>query len=72
MHAFYAALQQGSTKADALRQAQVALLTNDLDSLGIERGTIEIIGNATGRPIKQSALSHPYYWAPFILIGNGL
>ncbi|ASC70415.1 tetratricopeptide repeat domain protein [Halomicronema hongdechloris C2206] len=72
MNAFYAALRQGLTKADALQQAQVALLTNDLDSLGIERGTIEIIGTATGRPIKRSSLSHPYYWAPFILIGNGL
>jgi CHAT domain-containing protein/Tfp pilus assembly protein PilF len=37
--------KQGTTKAEALRQAQLALL----------RGT---------------NYSHPYYWAPFILIGN--
>jgi CHAT domain-containing protein len=27
----------------------------------------------TGQPLAQSTdLAHPYYWAPFILIGNGL
>jgi CHAT domain-containing protein/Tfp pilus assembly protein PilF len=48
MNAFYEALQKGNiTKAEALRQSQITLIT-DRDYI------------------------HPYYWAPFILIGNGL
>ncbi|NEQ89143.1 MAG: CHAT domain-containing protein, partial [Moorea sp. SIO2I5] len=50
MNKFYQVLKQGNvTKAEALRQAQIALITK------VEYG-----------------LDHPFYWAPFILIGNGL
>ncbi|NEP36683.1 CHAT domain-containing protein, partial [Moorena sp. SIO3B2] len=50
MNKFYEVLKQGNvTKAEALRQAQIALITK------VEYG-----------------LEHPYFWAPFILIGNGL
>ncbi|MBD2459957.1 tetratricopeptide repeat protein [Oscillatoria sp. FACHB-1407] len=55
MTAFYAALQQGMSEADALRQAQMTLINSDSES-----------ASTTQR------LTHPYYWAPFILIGNGL
>ncbi len=49
MNAFYATLKtNNTTKAEALQQAQIALITG------------------------SNNLSHPYYWAPFILIGNGL
>jgi CHAT domain-containing protein len=83
MQNFYGNLAKGTasapiSKAEALRQAQLNLLrgnsstTNHLDqrsSLGPE-----------ARPDSQTPLtnraasgfSHPYYWAPFILIGNGL
>ena len=47
MSEFYRALQKGSSKAEALRQAQIEL-------------------------INDSNYRHPLYWAPFILIGNGL
>jgi CHAT domain-containing protein len=61
MSAFYAALYQGKfTKAEALRQAQIALITGNLSAIGLQRGNIGV------------SLSDPYYWAPFILIGNGL
>ncbi len=53
MNAFYAALQKGKiTKAEALQQAQISLITSKSE--------------------EQQPLSHPYYWAPFILIGNWL
>ena len=54
MDRFYQELQEGNpTKAEALRQAQMALIT--------------------GKELaEQSNLEHPYYWAPFILIGHGL
>ncbi|MEQ9000945.1 MAG: CHAT domain-containing protein [Coleofasciculus sp. B1-GNL1-01] len=45
---FYQELAQANvTKAEALRQAQLALL-------------------------QQSRFRHPYYWAPFVLLGNWL
>ena len=43
-------------KAEALREAQLALLRSHLS--GIEKHS------ASGN------YAHPYYWAPFILIGN--
>ncbi len=53
---FYRALKTGNiTKANALRQAQLALIS----------------GNVKGEKDTNS-FRHPYYWAPFILIGDGL
>jgi CHAT domain-containing protein len=74
MDAFYAALEKGNiTKAEALRQAQIALITGDYTALGEQRG-LEVQQRISSRlpPTVNSRLSHPYYWAPFILIGNGL
>ena len=72
MEAFYTALAQDETSfSEALRQAQLALIYAD-DS---EAATTRQNQNAELRyqPQQQTAgLSHPYYWAPFILIGNGL
>ncbi|MEY3827692.1 MAG: hypothetical protein RLZZ148_2512, partial [Cyanobacteriota bacterium] len=36
-----------------------------------QRASIEIIRDGVP-PEVASRLSHPFYWAPFILIGNGL
>lgn len=61
MSAFYALLTPGNlTKSEALRQAQIALITGNLQSRS---------NNVTP---ANSSFNHPYYWAPFILIGNGL
>jgi CHAT domain-containing protein/Flp pilus assembly protein TadD len=74
MDAFYAALEKGNiTKAEALRQAQIALITGDYKALGEQRGlVVQQRINSSLPPQVNSSLSHPYYWAPFILIGNGL
>ncbi|MBE9109465.1 tetratricopeptide repeat protein [Nodosilinea sp. LEGE 07298] len=74
MNAFYAALQAGYTKAEALQLAQQALIAGDLEieSQGA-RADFNLITARTGLPAAVSDnLDHPYYWAPFILIGNGL
>jgi CHAT domain-containing protein/tetratricopeptide (TPR) repeat protein len=69
MTAFYSALKQGHSKTKALQLAQSALITNDFKLVGTDRaGVIRYIS-------KEEILarsSHPAYWAPFILIGNGL
>ena len=74
MDAFYAALENGNTtKAEGLRQAQIALITGNYTALGQQRG-LEVQQRISSSlpPTVNSQLSHPYYWAPFILIGNGL
>jgi CHAT domain-containing protein/Tfp pilus assembly protein PilF len=73
MSAFYNQLKQGNvSKAEALRQAQIALIQGK----GIQtqqRGSIAIKPtDGAGASRAPTRLNHPYYWAPFILIGNGL
>jgi CHAT domain-containing protein len=57
-------------KAEALRQAQLAFLhaASAAPHAGTGRG-VEIVGEPATNP-GASSYSHPYYWAPFILIGN--
>ena len=79
MDAFYTALNNGHTKAEALRRAQLALFHNNTSILkpSDDRG-IDIEWTDSETPLDvptqdlEGTLSHPYYWAPFILIGNGL
>jgi len=74
MQGFYEALQQeGATKAEALRQAQLALIGLGVEVAGEEeRGLVAVRSREELEPEVADRLSHPYYWAPFILIGNGL
>jgi CHAT domain-containing protein/tetratricopeptide (TPR) repeat protein len=72
MDAFYANLKQSMTKAEALRRAQIALITGTYSNVGGKRAEVEVTGSGKPRSISMDSLKHPYYWAPFILIGNGL
>ncbi|TVQ11318.1 MAG: CHAT domain-containing protein, partial [Leptolyngbya sp. DLM2.Bin27] len=74
MDAFYANLSQGLSKTEALQQAQIALIEGDFTASGVDRrASVDVISTQTGLPLGVAdRLSHPYYWAPFILIGNGL
>jgi CHAT domain-containing protein/tetratricopeptide (TPR) repeat protein len=74
MDAFYANLSGGMSKVEALQQAQLALIEGDFTASDVERGaSIEVVSTRTGLPVNvANTLTHPYYWAPFILIGNGL
>ncbi|MEM9976233.1 MAG: CHAT domain-containing protein [Cyanobacteria bacterium P01_D01_bin.2] len=67
MKEFYEALVKGNlSKTEALRQAQLALININESR---DRGSLVL---ADSIDLDPSDLSHPYYWAPFILIGNGL
>lgn len=67
MTEFYDALIRGNlSKAEALRQAQLAMIHINEEG---DRGGFEM---AASIGLDPNDLSHPHYWAPFILIGNGL
>jgi len=72
MNGFYRGLQSGMTKAEALQQAQIALITGEYTAVVGNRGIA--IALILDRLLRQAtgSRSHPYYWASFILIGNGL
>jgi CHAT domain-containing protein len=65
-------------KADALRQAQLALLRGSAAvevSSNAQRGLTRMNGAAAAGNFKadpNAPYAHPFYWAPFILMGNWL
>ncbi|MER0205039.1 MAG: CHAT domain-containing protein [Nitrosomonas sp.] len=72
MHEFYAQRQKntGMLKLEALRQAQLALLNNtSFESATGEARGVGLPGTG-GKPNDAPSFTHPYFWAPFILIGN--
>ncbi|NEQ30166.1 MAG: CHAT domain-containing protein [Leptolyngbya sp. SIO4C5] len=72
MNAFYAALAAGQTKAEALQTAQQALISGNFSTFSGDRAEVILTSRSALPPAVSHRLSHPYYWAPFILIGNGL
>jgi len=80
------ARDQSLTKAEALRQAQRALLTGEIGGPADAAGADQPCGRSR-RPLSLSGVppepnprgpaeacrwTHPYYWAPFVLMGNWL
>jgi len=76
MQRFYTHLATGKmTKAQALQAAQRSLLRGEgMAKDASKRSDIPIAVEAGTRADQERSLnfSHPYYWAPFILIGNSL
>jgi len=75
MSGFYQQLQRAPIKAEALRQAQIAMLKGQIR---LENGELRLPGTqSTGIPLPPQVastenrhLSHPYYWAAFTMIGS--
>jgi len=66
MKSFYSHLKPGTSKEEALRLAKQELKNQSLASTDLSRGV-----KITGRDKKiQTGASHPFFWAPFILIGE--
>jgi tetratricopeptide (TPR) repeat protein len=66
-------------KADALREAQLDLIrgtvTSSTTAADSHRGLTRTDGDQAGGNFKadpKAPFSHPFYWAPFILMGNWL
>ena len=83
MASFYKNLKT-MTKVEALRQAQLNLIRGNVNSDLLARRGIGGVGKLGETPSGQlptssSVLpapssvttSHPYFWAPFILVGDG-
>ena len=76
MSSFYRNLKT-MTKVEALRQAQLALIRGEGRSDLLARRGVGGIGKlgetpSSGLPAPSSvSTSHPYFWAPFILVGDG-
>ncbi len=72
MQGFYQQLGQMPTKAEALRQAQLALLNRNTalqnGRLVSEKSSIELPPELSR--LGDRTLSHPYYWSGFTLIGS--
>jgi CHAT domain-containing protein len=68
---FYKRWAEGAgkvTKVEALRQAQLDLLLGKTKAQGDggDRG----FGGARPQTAAPEGYAHPYYWAPFVLMGN--
>ena len=75
MQRFYQYLATGQmTKAAALQKAQTDLLNGQSSAeSSSRRGSVDWNPGAGGQTVGIGGdRSHPYYWAPFVLIGNGL
>ena len=82
MISFYKNLKT-MTKVEALRQAQLSLIHGNVRSDLLARRDIGGIGKLGETPQAKSlspdsisnqisiSTSHPYLWAPFILVGDG-
>ena len=72
----YHAAKPGTAKVEALRQAQLALLRPQTAVTGAGKGgsALGIADKASSAPAfkadPKAPFAHPYFWAPFILIGN--
>jgi CHAT domain-containing protein len=72
--------QPNLSKAEVLRQAQLSLLRGEQEQSSVQDlKRAEIVGQSekskpSGQPPfkfdPRAPYAHPYYWAPFILIGN--
>jgi CHAT domain-containing protein/tetratricopeptide (TPR) repeat protein len=62
----------GMMKAEALRRAQVALLTEEIKPASAGKATRDLLlpSAPTKAAFVPASFAHPFYWAPFILIGN--
>ncbi|MDY6784627.1 MAG: CHAT domain-containing protein [Cyanobacteriota bacterium] len=72
MTTFYEQLRDAPSKAEGLRQAQLAMLRGEVK---IENGELVTPGGRFSLPpelmgVREPQLSHPFYWSGFTMIGS--
>lgn len=72
MSEFYIQLKNAATRTEALQRAQLALLRGevriDQNRLLTSRGSVLLPAHLVTN--NQLSFKHPFYWSPFVLIGN--
>lgn len=68
MRSFYQNLKNMS-KSEALRKAQLDLMKSSIH-FHVERSSTGITQSSDYQPDTAIECSHPYFWAPFILVGD--
>jgi CHAT domain-containing protein/predicted negative regulator of RcsB-dependent stress response len=75
MTRFHQYLQSGFSSAEALTNAQRDFLNQQFDSGASRKGIKQIVMDAgihhSLSERKNTISKKPYYWAPFVLVGNG-
>lgn len=71
MHSFYHGMMAGGLdKAEALRQAQIAMLHSNDTSTDTENRAAAALDDPS--PAAPVGFEHPYFWSAFVLMGNWL
>ena len=78
MPEFYRLHESGIGKGEALRQAQLALLQGKIKDAPSDLKRAEVISGSDNNQFKllpyvkegKPPFAHPFYWSPFVLIGN--
>ncbi|MCC0175991.1 CHAT domain-containing protein [Waterburya agarophytonicola K14] len=74
MSEFYHQLKTAPTKAEALRKAQQAVIEQQVksgeDEITTTWGTIPLPEKLQNENNENADWSHPYFWAPFTIIGS--
>ena len=69
---YYGLIDDGLDKAEALRRAQVKMLTGDAAAVQTAERSATALDDAAPTSQAPQGVQHPYFWSAFVLMGNWL